>query len=78
MGRLRTLPSTPCSQHAARLLHRVSHLGTVATAGEVDVAKHQATQQSFARLYPLGYLQFMKLVRFLGDSLKRLREFPGC
>ena len=29
-----------------------------------------------AHLYPFGYIYYMKPVRFLGDSLKRLWEFP--
>jgi phage-related protein len=29
-----------------------------------------------AYLYPKQYVQSMKLLRFLGDSLKCLREFP--
>ena len=27
-------------------------------------------------LYPIGYNQVMRPVRFLGDSLKSLRDFP--
>jgi hypothetical protein len=30
----------------------------------------------FLLLYPIGYNQTMRPVRFLGDSLKCLRDFP--
>jgi len=35
------------------------------------------TFTGIAFVYPYQYIQPMKPLRFLGDSLKRLREFPG-
>lgn len=48
----------------------------VASAGGAEVAKHPTTWQSVAHQYPFGYVRSMRPMRFLGDSLKRLREFP--
>lgn len=75
MGRPRPRPSAPSSERGAPSA-AAGQLGTAATAGGVDVASDRRSREWVACIYPFGYSPFMKPVQFLGDSLKRLREFP--